>query len=108
MISLPQVSDLMDKLDKLTMKLDGLQKSFQLVQDFIGYPSSGLQTFQDELSVLIKRAVQDEKILFDLPKKNPGIFSQTPFSIGKVDNMPRMTFLGKLLDEIVSLSSPRY
>lgn len=99
------------KLQELQKLVNGLRTSFQYIQDYVNIP--GLRIWQEELSRIINFYIEQESNLYLKQKILPfaSVFQSKniaiPLLTSSNPNEPGMTFMGRLMHELIGLTSCR-
>ena len=87
--------------------MNGLRTSFQYIQDYVSIP--GLRIWQEELSRIFNFYVEQESNIFLKQKVLPwaSVHQSKHISIPYYLNEQGITFMGKLMQELVILTNPK-
>ncbi|KAF7991199.1 hypothetical protein HCN44_002761 [Aphidius gifuensis] len=111
--------NLIDKLNYLTIIMDGYRKAFQYIQDYININS--LKIWHEEVTYIINIALEDElknstwipgkslkNLLINNTNKNDVTFiDNSSSSITNSSNNNGDTFLGRLAKELIKITDPK-
>ena len=103
-----RVGDLVTKIETIGGAMEGFRKSFEYIQDYINIP--GLRLWQEEISRIIKHAIEKEAAGF--LKGSGESYSQYQSIAVPIPEFPPIqgdvsrTFMGRLTREILSVTEP--
>jgi WASH complex subunit strumpellin len=101
-------AELQAKLNALKSKFKGMKKSFEYIQDFLNIP--GEQIWREEVTRIFRTNLDKEGIKLISKKYNveqsDGVLQIEIPTFEIIPNDPSPTFLGRLLNQFVSILSP--
>ena len=103
-----RVGDLVMKIETIGRAMEGFRKSFEYIQDYINIP--GLRLWQEEISRIIKHAIEKEAAGF--LKGSGESYSQYQSIAVPIPELPPVqgdisrTFMGRLTREILTVTEP--
>jgi WASH complex subunit strumpellin len=105
----PQRRSLENKLEQIGERVDGIRRSFEYIGDYVN--SHGLKIFQEEFSRLLNFATEQEcnawKKVKVLSFQSLYQSKEVPIQLTVLEDPTVVTFLGRLVNEVLALSKAR-